>query len=432
MKKGVKLPTILGILILIFGLIAGIYLINSKQIFKLGAQVESTPKDVRIANITNNSVSVTWTTDIESKGFIKWNKTNNNLSKVALEESGNQSNVHFANILGIEEGSDVFFVINSNGKDFKNNDIPWQTKTLKKSVMSNNSIVATGVILSQDGTTPASAIVHLLINGVTLSTLTSSQGSWVIPISTYIESVPETTAIEINVNAGTKGVSQAVIYPTAIKTTPIILLGKTYDFRTLTVENGGSLPESKLSVPESVEVSSRFEIDKGKDQLTQTTVTLESIDEGEIITTTDPEFFGKGPSQTNIEVLVESELQSVIVTTDKNGGWTWNPPNDLEPGEHTVTLKWSDTNGVVRTLIRKFIVSAAEGPAFVATPSATTTASSTPLATTTPRATSTSIATAQPTPETGSLTATLELFIMGIGMLLGSVYVLNKEYAQRK
>ncbi|HLD92327.1 MAG TPA: Ig-like domain-containing protein [Patescibacteria group bacterium] len=430
MKKRAKLPTILGILILVSSLIAGVYLINSRQVFKLGAQVESSPKDVRIGNITNNSVTVTWTTDVESKGFVKWNKTNANLSKVALEESSTQSNVHMVNILGIDEGSDVFFVINSNGNDFKNNSLPWKTNASKQAVTSNNSLYATGIILAQDGTTAASAIVHLLINGVTLSTITSPEGSWVIPISTYIESVPETTAIEISVNAGPKGVSQAVIYPTAIKTTPVILLGKTYDFRTITNGNEGSIPESKLSVPESVEASSRFEIDKSGGQPAQTSVTLESVDEGEIITTTDPEFFGKGPSKTNIEVSVESELQTVTVATDKNGAWSWSPPNNLEPGEHTVTLKWSDANGVIRTLTRKFIVSASEGPAFVATPSATTVASSTPSASTTPRATSTSIATAPPTPETGSLTGTLGLFIMGIGILLSSIYVWNKEYAE--
>jgi hypothetical protein len=428
MKKNLKLPTILGVLILLSGLVAGVYMINSKQIFKLGAQVEASPKDVRIGNITDNSVTVTWTTDIESKGFIKWNKTSGNLSKVALEENSNPEKVHLVNILGIDKGSDVFFNINSNGDDYLNNNIPWQTSTLKQAGTSSSSLIATGVILTQDGNTPANAIVHLLINGITLSTITSPEGSWVIPISTYIESISETTAIEMNVNAGTKGVAQAVIYPTAIKTTPIILLGKTYDFRTITDGSEGSLPESKLSVPESVEVSSRFEITRDVNQPSQNIVTLESVDEGEIITTIDPEFFGKGPVQTNIEVSIESELQTATISTDKNGVWNWSPPENLEPGEHTVTLKWNDSNGVIRTLTRKFLVSASEGPAFESTPSATTVASSTPLASTTPRATSTSITTAPPTPETGSLIPTFGLFLVGIGILLSSIYVWNKEY----
>ncbi|KKP55687.1 MAG: hypothetical protein UR48_C0055G0008 [Microgenomates group bacterium GW2011_GWD1_33_9] len=346
MKKGVRLPTILGLLILISSLVIGIYSINSRQIFKLGAQVENSPKNVRIGNISNNSITVTWTTDTESKGFVKWNKTNGNLGKVALEEKSSQSSVHLVNILGLESSTDVFFAINSDGKDYKNNDIPWQSKTLNQIITADN-LIATGVVLQQDGATPAEAIVHLTVNGFTLSTITSPEGSWVIPISNYIESVPETTAIEISINAGPKGTAQAVIYPTAINSTPIILLGKTYDFRTIN-SNQESLPKSNLSVPESIEASSRFEINRNEVQPTNSFISIDSVDEGEIITTVNPEFFGSGPSQTNIEVSVESELQTVTVATDKNGGWNWSPPNSLEPGQHTVTLKWTDANGIIR------------------------------------------------------------------------------------
>ncbi|KKP47640.1 MAG: hypothetical protein UR39_C0003G0042 [Candidatus Woesebacteria bacterium GW2011_GWA1_33_30] len=428
MKKGVRLPTILGLLILISSLVIGIYSINSRQIFKLGAQVENSPKNVRIGNISNNSITVTWTTDTESKGFVKWNKTNGNLGKVALEEKSSQSSVHLVNILGLESSTDVFFAINSDGKDYKNNDIPWQSKTLNQIITADN-LIATGVVLQQDGATPAEAIVHLTVNGFTLSTITSPEGSWVIPISNYIESVPETTAIEISINAGPKGTAQAVIYPTAINSTPIILLGKTYDFRTIN-SNQESLPKSNLSVPESIEASSRFEINRNEVQPTNSFISIDSVDEGEIITTVNPEFFGSGPSQTNIEVSVESELQTVTVATDKNGGWNWSPPNSLEPGQHTVTLKWTDANGIIRILKRNFIVSAAEGPAFESTPSATPIFTPTPIATSSPtsRATATSTATTPPVPETGYLTNTLGLFMIGIGLVLASHYVNKKAY----
>ena len=424
MKKGVRLPTILGLLILISSLVIGIYSINSRQIFKLGAQVENSPKNVRIGNISNNSITVTWTTDTESKGFVKWNKTNGNLGKVALEEKSSQSSVHLVNILGLESSTDVFFAINSDGKDYKNNDIPWQSKTLNQIITADN-LIATGVVLQQDGATPAEAIVHLTVNGFTLSTITSPEGSWVIPISNYIESVPETTAIEISINAGPKGTAQAVIYPTAINSTPIILLGKTYDFRTIN-SNQESLPKSNLSVPESIEASSRFEINRNEVQPTNSFISIDSVDEGEIITTVNPEFFGSGPSQTNIEVSVESELQTVTVATDKNGGWNWSPPNSLEPGQHTVTLKWTDANGIIRILKRNFIVSAAEGPAFESTPSATPIFTPTPIATSSP--TSRATATTPPVPETGYLTNTLGLFMIGIGLVLASHYVNKKAY----
>lgn len=431
MKSKAKLPTLLGIFVLVSGLIAGIFLINSRQVFKLGAQVDSSPKEVRITNITNNSATVTWTTEIEAKGFVKWNKTKTNLNKVALEDGPQQSNIHSVNIIGIEPNSDFYFDINSNGKDYKNGDLSWQSKTLDYKVNSSNLLTASGVILMPDGNTPVDAIVYLTIDGKILSATTSSAGSWIIPISTYLEGVSETSVIEINVNAGPNGVAQAIIYPSAVKETPIILLGKSYDFRTINKTSESSLPKSNLSLPESVQVSSRFETNKIENSGEKSVVTLESINNGEIIMTTDPEFFGKGPTEASIEISVESELQTAVVATSKDGTWKWSPPTDLEPGEHTVTVKWIDVDGIARTITRNFVVSASEGPAFESTQSASLSSpkpSSTPVPTISPNIAATSI----PVPETGSLTPTVGLFIMGIVMLLTSVFVWKKEYAQYK
>jgi hypothetical protein len=58
MKRNLKLPTILGVLILFSGLIAGIYLINSSQVFKLSANIEAIPKNVRFSNIINTGLTI--------------------------------------------------------------------------------------------------------------------------------------------------------------------------------------------------------------------------------------------------------------------------------------------------------------------------------------------------------------------------------------
>ncbi len=431
MKKKFTLPTILGVLVLIGGLIAGIYMINGRQEFRLSADVEAIPKNVRFSNITDSSVTVSWTTDIESIGFVKWGTTESGTTKVVIEEGASKSYVHSANIVGLESSDTVFVKINSDTKDYDNGGTAWQANTSLAKVSQGTSLIASGTVLLPDTQSPAKSLVYLTVNGIVLSSLTSDEGSFIIPLSNYVENIPETSAIEISVNAGLNGTAQAVIYPKAIKSIPTIVIGKTYDFRSLEVKNTEELPKSSLSVPESVEVSSRFEVQKSE-AAAPNIVTLESIDDGEIILTTDPEFFGKGPQNAEIEISVESELQQGEVTTDANGNWTWNPPNDLEPGEHTVTLKWRDLSGIIRTVTRNFVVSAAEGPAFESTPSATpilsptSTPISTSVASSTPKT-----ATSAPTPETGSLTPTLGLFILGIGILLSSVFVWNKSYAER-
>ena len=432
MKRNLKLPTILGVLILFSGLIAGIYLINSSQVFKLSANIEAIPKNVRFSNIINTGLTISWTTDVLSNGFVKWGTKQNSLSKVALEENSEKSFVHSVNIVGSEIASDIFLKINSDTKDYDNEGTVWQAKTSINKIVPNSLLIASGSVLMADGKSPAKALIYLTINGAVLSGITSGEGSFIIPISTFIENVSNTTAIEISVNAGVNGTSQAVIYSKAIKSIPTMIIGKTYDFRSLITNDSNDEPKSSLSIPESVAISSRFEIVKSL-PIQAGSVSIDSIDNGEIITTTDPEFFGKGPQNTSIEIAVESELQEVALVTDSKGVWKWNPPNNLEPGEHKVTVKWRDATGILRTITRNFVVSAAEGPAFESTPSATPTnrATNTPISTSsaTPKATKTPTTTAPPTPETGSLTPTIGLFIMGIGILLSSIFVWNKSYA---
>ncbi|MEK7536548.1 MAG: Ig-like domain-containing protein, partial [Patescibacteria group bacterium] len=388
MKKIAKLPTILGVLILLVGVITGVFLINSKQIFKLSANIDALPKNVRLANITDSSFTVTWTTDIESNGFIKWGKGEFSLSKVALEEGTDKSFVHSVNIMGADSNSSVLFKINSNGNDYDNEGIPWQTKTLSAKNSSGTSLIASGTILKSDASTPAKALVYLTINGSVLSTLTSDEGNYVIPISIYISNITDNTAIEISVQGGLLGSSQSVIYPQTIRSIPAMILGRTYDFRSLPQTDDSSLPESNLTVPESIEISSRFEITKTNETQTTENIKIDSIDEGEIITTTNPEFFGTAPKNSELEIVVESEMQTDTLKTTSTGKWSWSPPNNLEPGEHKLTIKWRDTTGVLRTVTRSFVVSASEGPAFESTPSATPISS--------PSATATSSATAPP------------------------------------
>lgn len=440
MKKKKKLPTILGVLILLIGVVAGVLLINSRQVFKIGADVDSRPKNVRVSNVTESTATITWTTDVKSQGFVKWGKSETLLSKVALEEGQDKNYVHSAILMGAETNSTVFFKINSDSNDYDNEGIAWQTKTLATKHTQTGNLIASGIVLESNSSTPAVSLVYLTINGTLLSTLTSNEGNFIIPLSTYIDNISDTTTIEIVAQGGLLGSAQAIIYPKSIKFIPTIILGKSYDFRSLPETNDSDLPQSSLSIPESVNISSRFEITKSEQQQKITEIKIDSIDEGEIITTTTPEFFGTGPINHDIEITVESELQTGNVKVQSNGKWKWSPPDNLEPGEHKLTLKWRDSTGILRTITRTFIVNAAEGPAFEATPSATpsikpsttpqSSSSPTPMSTSsaTPNSFATPKVTAPPTPETGSLTPTLGLFIMGIGILMSSVFVWNKQY----
>ncbi|MBU0998505.1 hypothetical protein KJ570_03190 [Patescibacteria group bacterium] len=427
MKKE-KIPTIIGLVILVIGIITGVFLIKSQQIFRLGASPEETPKDVRISNITDSSFTVSWTTDKETLGFIKWGKNVNNLDKVENDTISQKGYIHSSTIRSLNAQSEYYFKINSNSQDFDNQETAWKIKTGAQLTKPTNNIIISGSVLNQNGTPAANALVYFSVGGGSLlSTVTSKTGTWLMPISqtrnknldSYITINESSSLVEISINAGISGVATAQIYSQSAKPTPAIILGEVNDFKNLQPSEDSQIPKASINVPEGeIENTSGFEVDGSLSNLTSKTVTLESQSEGEIISTKDPEFFGKGPAGTEIEIQVESELQTDTITVGNSGNWTWSPPKGLEEGTHTVTLKWNDTNGILRTLTRNFIVSASESPAFVSTPSATPKLTSTPSATPTSKATATASVSATPEqPVSGNLTQTLLLFMMGIATI---------------
>ena len=423
-----KIPTIIGVILLIVGLGAGVLLVQNRQIFRLGATQESLPKDVRITNITDTSFTVSWTTEREVLGFISWGDNENSLNRTEEDEVGTSSVTHTLSVKSLIPRTEYFFKINSGGTEYDNNGLAWQTKT-GPTLAQPKSYLVSGTVLAASGAPANNALLYITVGGSSpLSSTTSQNGSWVISISSartsdlnsFVTIDDATTLLEISVNAGPEGVSTAQIYPQSAKPVPSMILGSSHDFKSLPPSEVSEVPRASLELPDEATPSSGFEVEEVSTP-SATTVTLESVDQGETITTTQPEFFGEAPAGTQLIITLESEPVTDQVTVPSSGDWSWTPPTDLSEGTHKITIRWTDVSGILRTLTRTFIVEAAEGPAFEATPSATltptTTPTATPTATKTPTPTATPTATAFATPESGSLTPTLLLSIMGIGVI---------------
>lgn len=441
-----RIPTIVGLLVIVIGLIAGIYLIRGTTYLGPQASEEISPKDVRITNISDSSFTVSWTTSVSTKGFINWGDSENSLNRVDSNEISEEGSTHSVTVSGLSEDQTYYIKINSNGVDFDNNGITWEVKTGPLLPTPSKSLIASGSILSAAGNPVPNAIVSVNVGGASpLSTVTSENGSWVIPLSnlrdsnllTYYNLDEENEIAEILANAGPQGTSSAQILAKYANPTPIMVLGDTHDFKNLTDTGLGINPEATLDIPEErAQKESSFNTDE-EITLDAKTVTLDSVEQGEVINTQKPQFFGDGPSGTEITITVESEPVSGSTTVRSGGSWSWTPPADLEPGSHTVTLSWRDEGGILRSITRSFTVLAAdEGPAFESTPSGKTPTptptdtpkpASTPKATSTPTSAPTSAPTLTPTPkvsptptslpDAGSLTPTLALFIMGLGLI---------------
>ncbi|MFH1289091.1 MAG: fibronectin type III domain-containing protein [Patescibacteria group bacterium] len=430
------IPTLIGLFVLTVGIASGVFLIQERTGFLSKASPSTTPKQINITNITDSSFTVSWITDEKTTGFVKFGKTDS-LDQIAKDDRDQASGqtqeflTHHATTRGLQADTDYKFRISSKGQLFDNNGQSYQLRTAKKQTSNTpQSDVAYGTVETESGSPAEGAIVYLSISGVTKqSTLVKSSGSWVIPLNlafssnllTYAQYDKANTREELYVNAGT-GKTAAVTTTTANDSpVPLITLNKNQNFDS----NLPAIPTS-TPIPASRGGFGTSDFDQSPGI---STVTISNPQEGEKINTQSPEFFGKGPAGTTLEITLESEntiTNTIIVAS--SGDWSWVPSQALNPGEHSLTISYKGSSGETKTTTRNFTVLAAGTsnlPSIDATPSANIVPTATP--TLTPTLTPTPIPTTTPTtvpqvdndiPVSGDLTPTLMLAIMGLGLIL--------------
>jgi hypothetical protein len=434
MIKKNKIPTIIAIVILLMGTFAGVFYLNTKQIFRIGASATIQPKDVRVSNIDDNSATITWTTDAQTSGFLTWGESETSINRIEQESVNDEKFLtHSISISGLDPETNYLFKINSDGSGFDNNGVPWKFTTGPVLSIDENTLIISGSVINPSGQPVDRAIVYITIAGYLASTTTSNTGIFVYQLGTirtpdlqnYTQIDPKATLLEISVLGGVEGAASAQIFPQSAKPVPPMVLGQIYDFRNLAPSPDSEIPDADLNLPGDATGESKFNIDTGSPAQTTGSVILESLDEGEVVTSAEPEFFGKGPPGETITIEVHSQnpiVDEVIVPN--NGSWSFSVPTGLEPGAHTITITWKDTTGITRSLTRNFVVQASELPAFEATPSKSlspsASPSSSPKATATPKSTAT--ASAAPVPITGNLTPTFLLTIIGLIVIFFSFF----------
>lgn len=436
MKKLSKIPTILGIVILLAGVFAGVFFLNMTQVFRIGADSSSAPKDIRVGNIDDTSVTISWTTDKESVGFVSWGISQGNTGKIEKEsETDEKFFNHMVTLSGLSPSSTYYYKINSNGVSFDNGGIPWQFTSGPTLSASKNSMLVSGSVITPSGQPEKRALVYTTINGYLLSTLTSDTGNYVFQIggvrttnlSSYAQIDQATTLIEISVQAGPDGMASAQIFPKSANPVPPMVLGKVYDFRSLEANSNDQNPNANLNLPENTTGESKFNVESNSGTPAPTSVILENLTDGETVTSDTPQFLGKGPGGEEITITINSETPITdTVQIPSDGSWSWSPSSALAAGAHTITIAWKDATGITRSLTRNFVVQAGEAPAFTASESGSTASpTASPIGTTSPTIvpTPTIAETAEPVPVTGSLTPTLALLIMGVAVTLFSLFV---------
>jgi len=418
-KKELTIPTIIGILAVVGGLVAGVVLLNKPLRSLVGASPEETPKDVEITNISDTSFVVSWVTVKSTSGYVQYGEREKPelvISDDRDQERGEIGNyfTHLVSIKALKPETKYSFRIGSGRSLYDNAGSLYQTTTAAVAGRAPAADVAYGQVVTASEDPVEGAIVYLTLPGaVVQAALTKPSGSWVIPLAvarsadltSFAAYDPEKDRVEITVQAGTLGTASVNTTTGATKPVADITLGANRD-EAVPAPAAGSKFSALETGEELIILTPKF---------------------GERVNTQKPEIMGKAPAGTEITIKIESaKVFSKTLTVDENGEWTYSVPENLEPGEHTVTVT-SIVDGIAKTVKKSFVVEAAgvsNAPARVATPSASL--RPTPRPTIVPRVAYPS--TESGTPEPGNLTPTLILLILGAGLIVAGYTGYNYKF----
>lgn len=455
-----RIPTILGILFLVAGLSVGIFIVGQGTGgFLPKASPESTPKNLKTTNISDSSFTISFVTDSATPGYLKYgtdgNKLNNQTSDDRDQLSGTvgQFTTHHITLRSLSPSTTYYFAIGTASREiYTDNGKPYNVTTAPKLGSAPEALTIYGSIITKASTPANDSIVYISIDGASpLSTLVKSSGSWAVPLSTartatlnsYAQ-INDQTQLSILVQ-GKDASSNATARVLVAKAQPVptITLGQSEDFLddpVVPTQLGNetiSTSTAELSVlPETASKFSASQLDPASESSSSAVASLgitfsNPAHEGDEINTVRPALKGKAPAKTKLTIVVHStqEYQGTV-TTDANGNWSFTPSGNLDPGDHTVTVSYTDADGQPVTETRTFKVLAmntSTNPSFTSTPSAILEPTPSPISSSSAR--TTTVGSGSAVPESGNIEETLFMLVLGFGFMLAGLYAWRKVTA---
>lgn len=187
-----QIPTILGLAVLVVALIAGVFLIGEGPgVFAPRATAETTPRNVRITNVTDSSFTVSFLTQDKTPGFVKYGteagrlKSQSSDDRNQLTGTVGQYKTHHITVRGLNPNTQYYYTLGTgSGATFDNNGSPFSIRTAQRSGTPSAAKTAYGSVKNSTNTPADGAIVYISIEGVgEMSSLVKATGSWAIPLS---------------------------------------------------------------------------------------------------------------------------------------------------------------------------------------------------------------------------------------------------------
>lgn len=187
-----RFPTLIGLLVLFGALGAGVFFIGSGPgIFTPRATPQTTPKSVKVTNITDTTFTVSFITDETTSAFINYGTSATSLKSQGTDDrdqlAGNVGtyNTHHITLRNLQANTTYFFTLGTGSNaQFDNNGKPYSIKTGSKSGSQSLAQTIYGSVLNKNSTPADGSIVYVTVDKAgELSTLVRSTGVWAVPLS---------------------------------------------------------------------------------------------------------------------------------------------------------------------------------------------------------------------------------------------------------
>lgn len=345
-----RIPTLLGIIILAVGLVGGIFLANSVTTgFLPRASPETTPKDLKVTNITDTSFTVSWVTDNKTTGYIKYGTSATAITTVITDDrdlitgSVGQYRTHHVTVRGLSPSTPYYYKIGTGTTElYDDSGKPYQTRTTTPITSAAKTLY--GEVLS--GTTGASgALVYISGDTISpLSTITQTGGSFALSLAIARAKDGVSSA---NTADETK-ISLLVVSPTD-NTTSIVdaTIGLGQPFPDITLgrnENLSSPTQTPMPVSENTSVNAQS---KFTSQLlsppTEIAPTLSPLAitapiSDTVFTLPRPQMTGTATKSATVTLAIAGP--TTLNTSSKSsatGAWAYTPSVNLKNGAYTLT-----------------------------------------------------------------------------------------------
>lgn len=372
-----RIPTIFAIGLITLGIVLTTVIVKMQTNLRSSAESSEEPQNIKITNLSDDSFTITYQTDLATIGSINYGKSKE-LGNAQLEDI--TKNVHSLTVDKLSPDTKYYLAIISGQNIFLNKGVPFEILT-GPSIASPSSAktVIKGKIILPDGNAPKEGLAYLSTNNSQLlSTTVTKEGEFNFSLK-ELRTDDLSSYLEVNKNS----VLKLFAINDALTSTVLLSGEEAYLLPTITLSNDYDF------TMDSVEIASRSAQSSFPSTVTESKNLKPQIltpKKEQALTDQKPQFRGTGLPNEVVEIIIHSDenIQTQVVA-DSNGNWTYRPPTNLSPGAHTITIKTRDSEGILTTLTQSFTVFAQGSQVLEsATPSATPTPNITPTPTPTP------------------------------------------------